>query len=185
MIDDALEIAKDMMDQSLDRCRRDLAKVRAGRANPAVLDEVRVDSYGAMVPLKQVSNVSVADARLLVIKPWDRNLIAMIEKSVNNAGLGLNCNNDGVVVRVPIPPLTEERRKQLVKQVKDHGEDCRIAVRHGRREANDLLKGAEKDKDISEDMLKRGLENIQSLTDDFITQVDDLVSNKEREILEN
>jgi ribosome recycling factor len=185
MINDAREIAKDMMDQSLDRCRRDLAKVRAGRANPAVLDEVRVDSYGAMMPLKQVSNISVADARLLVIKPWDRNLISMIEKSVNNAGLGLNCNTDGVVVRVPIPPLTEERRKQLVKQVKDHGEDSRIAIRQGRREANDLLKGAEKDKEISEDALKGGLEQIQTLTNDFIKKIDDLISNKENEILEN
>ena len=185
MIDEALEMAKDMMEQSLERCRRDLAKVRAGRANPAVLDEVRVDSYGAMVPLNQVSNVSVADARLLVIKPWDRNLIGTIEKAVNNAGLGLNCNNDGVVVRVPIPPLTEERRKQLVKQVKEHGEDSRIAIRHGRREANDLLKGAEKDKEISEDELKKGLEKIQGLTDDFIKQIDGIIAHKEGEILEN
>jgi ribosome recycling factor len=184
MIDDALELATDAMEKALDRLKKELARVRAGRANPQILDEIRVDSYGTQVPLNQVSNVSVADARLLVIKPWDRNLIQAIEKAINNANLGLNPNNDGVVVRVPIPPLTEERRKQLVKQVKDNGEEARIAIRNGRRDANDLLKSAQKDKEITEDDLKKGLERIQKVTDEKVAEVDTMVDAKEAEIME-
>jgi ribosome recycling factor len=184
VIDDAIEIAKDTMDKGMDRLKKELARVRAGRANPAILDEVRVDSYGNMVPLNQVATVTVADARLLVIKPWDRNSITGIEKGIINSPLGLNPNSDGVVVRVPIPPLTEERRIGLVKTVKDSGEDAKITVRHGRRDANDLLKAAEKDKDISEDDLKKGLDQVQKLTDDYIKQVDEIISAKESEILD-
>lgn len=184
MLNDAKELAKDGMDKALERLRRELARVRAGRANPAILDDIKIDSYGAMMPLKQVATVSVADARMLVIKPYDRNTIAAIEKAINHSQLGLNPNNDGVIVRVPIPPLTEERRKQLVKQVKDGGEDARIAIRQARREANDLLKQGEKDKEISEDDLKKGLEQIQKLTDDEIKVVDDIVAKKEDEIME-
>lgn len=185
MLDDAIELAKETMDSAIERVKKELSRVRAGRANPAVLDDVRVESYGTQVQLNQVSTVSVADARLLVVKPFDRNLIGAIEKAINNANLGLNANNDGVVIRVPIPPLTEERRKGLAKQVKDHGEEARIAVRKGRREANDLLKQAEKDKEISEDDLKRGLDNVQELTDTFVKQIDDLVSKKESEIMKD
>lgn len=184
MIDDAIELATDAMESAMDRLKKELARVRAGRANPQILDEVRVDSYGTTVPLNQISTVSVGDARLLVIKPWDRNLIQPIEKAINNSNLGLNPSNDGVVIRVPIPPLTEERRKQLVKQVKDSGEDARIAVRQGRREANDLIKQAQKDKEITEDDLKKGLERVQKLTDDKVKAVDDLVSAKEAEIMD-
>jgi ribosome recycling factor len=184
VIDDAIELATDAMESAMDRLKKELARVRAGRANPQILDEVRVDSYGTTVPLNQISTVSVGDARLLVIKPWDRNLIQPIEKAINNSNLGLNPSNDGVVIRVPIPPLTEERRKQLVKQVKDSGEDARIAVRQGRREANDLIKQAQKDKEITEDDLKKGLERVQKLTDDKVKAVDDLVSAKEAEIMD-
>jgi ribosome recycling factor len=184
MLNDAKELAKDGMDKALERLRRELARVRAGRANPAILDDIKIDSYGAMMPLKQVATVSVADARLLVIKPYDRNTIAAIEKAINHAALGLNPNNDGVVVRVPIPPLTEERRKQLVKQVKDAGEDAKIAIRQARRDANDLLKQGEKDKELSEDDLKKGLDQIQKLTDDEIKIVDEIVEKKEAEIME-
>jgi len=184
VIDDALELAKDMMDSAIERLRKELARVRAGRANPALLDDVRVDSYGSTVPLNQVATVTVGDARLLVIKPWDRNSVAAIEKAIIHASLGLNPNTDGVVVRVPIPPLTDERRKQLVKQVRESGEDAKITVRHGRRDANDLLKQGEKDKDISEDDLKRGLERVQKLTDEFTAQVDGILKAKEAEILE-
>lgn len=184
MLNDAKELAKDGMDKALDRLRKELARVRAGRANPAILDDIKIDSYGALMPLKQVATVSVADARMLVIKPYDRNTIAAIEKAINNSQLGLNPNNDGVIVRVPIPPLTEERRKQLVKQVRDAGEDAKIAIRQARRDANDLLKQGEKDKDISEDDLKKGLEQIQQLTDDEIKSVDDFITKKEAEIME-
>ena len=184
MIDDAIELAKDAMDKGIDRLKKELARVRAGRANPAILDEVRIDSYGSMLPLNQVATVTVADARLLVIKPWDRNSISAIEKGVINSSLGLNPNSDGVVIRVPIPPLTEERRKDLVKQVHGSGEDAKISIRHGRRDANDLLKQAEKDKDISEDDLKKGLERIQKLTDGYVKQVDEIMKAKESEIME-
>lgn len=185
MLDDAIELATETMESAIERVKKELSRVRAGRANPAVLDDVRVESYGTLVQLNQVSTVSVADARLLVVKPFDRNLIGAIEKAINNANLGLNGNNDGIVIRVPIPPLTEERRKDLAKQVKDHGEDARIAIRKGRREANDFLKQAEKDKDIGEDDLKRGLDKVQQLTDKFVKTVDDLVAKKESEIMEN
>jgi ribosome recycling factor len=184
MNNDAVDLAKDGMEKAIERLRRELARVRAGRANPALLDDIKVDSYGTLTPLKQVATVSVADARLLVVKPYDRNTIAAIEKSINNSQLGLNPNNDGVVVRVPIPPLTEERRKQLVKQVKDAGEDAKIAIRQVRREANDFLKESEKDGTLSEDDLKKGLDQIQKLTDAEIKSVDDTITKKEAEIME-
>lgn len=184
MNDEAVQLAKDGMDKAIDRLKRELSRVRAGRANPALLDEIKVDSYGSLLPLKQVATVSVADARLLVVKPYDRSTIAAIEKAINNSQLGLNPNNDGVVVRVPIPPLTEERRKQLVKTVKDAGEEAKIAIRQVRREANELLKEAQKDGSLSEDDLKRRLEQIQKLTDGEIKSVDDTVAKKESEIME-
>ena len=184
MSNEAVELAKDGMEKAIERLRRELARVRAGRANPALLDDIKVDSYGTLTPLKQVATVSVADARLLVVKPYDRNTIAAIEKAINNSQLGLNPNNDGVVVRVPIPPLTEERRKQLVKQVKDAGEDAKIAIRQVRREANDFLKESEKDGSLSEDDLKKGLDQIQKLTDAEIKSVDETIAKKEAEIME-
>jgi ribosome recycling factor len=184
MLDDANELAKDGMEKAIDRLKREHARVRAGRANPAILDDIKVDSYGTTVALNQVANVSVADARLLVIKPYDRNAIAAIEKAINHSQLGLNPQSDGVVVRVPIPPLTEERRKQLVKQVHDAGEDAKIAIRQARRDANDFLKQAEKDKDISEDDLKRGLDEIQKVTDDEVKSVEAAIAKKEAEILD-
>jgi ribosome recycling factor len=184
MNNDAIDLAKDGMEKAIERLRRELARVRAGRANPALLDDIKVDSYGTLTPLKQVATVSVADARLLVVKPYDRNTIAAIEKAINNSQLGLNPNNDGVVVRVPIPPLTEERRKALVKQVKDAGEDAKISIRQVRREGNDFLKESEKDGSLSEDDLKKGLEQIQKLTDAEIKSVDETISKKEAEIME-
>ena len=184
MSNEAVELAKDGMEKAIERLRRELARVRAGRANPALLDDIKVDSYGTLTPLKQVATVSVGDARLLVVKPYDRNTIAAIEKAINNSQLGLNPNNDGVVVRVPIPPLTEERRKQLVKQVKDAGEDAKIAIRQVRRETNEFLKEQEKDGALSEDDLKKGLDQIQKLTDAEIKSVDDTIAKKEAEIME-
>ncbi len=184
MNDEAVQLAKDGMEKAIERLRRELSRVRAGRANPVLLDDIKVDSYGSLLPLKQVATVSVADARLLVVKPYDRGTISAIEKAINNSQLGLNPNNDGIVVRVPIPPLTEERRKQLVKQVKDSGEDARIAIRQVRRETNELLKSTESDGGISEDDLKRGLDQIQKLTDAEIKSVDETVAKKEAEIME-
>lgn len=184
MLDEAEDLAKVGMDAAMERLKKELARVRAGRANPALLDEVKVDSYGTMLPLKQAASISVADARLLVVKPFDRNNIAAVERAINNSQLGLNASNDGVIVRVPIPALTEERRKQLVKQAHDAGEEAKITVRQSRRDANDILKKAEKDKEVSEDDAKRGLSNIQELTDSFIKKIDAVVKNKETEILD-
>lgn len=184
MLEEAQEKAKDGMDKALERLKKELSRVRAGRANPGMLDDVKVDSYGTQLPLKQAATVTAPDARMLVIKAFDRNTIPSIERAINNSQLGLNASNDGVVVRVPIPALTEERRKDLTKQVHSHGEDAKISVRQARREANDSLKQSEKDKDISEDDLKRGLDNIQTLTDALVKQVDDIVASKEKEILE-
>ncbi len=185
MLDDAIELAKDAMEGAKERLGNELARVRAGRASPALLDSVRVDNYGSMVPLNQVATVSAADARLLVVKPWDRNMVVMIEKAIINGGLGLNPSSDGVVVRVPIPPLTGERRRDLVRDAKDCGENAKISIRQGRRDANDLLKEAEKSKDISEDDLKRGLEKVQELTDRFVKDVDDVLKKKESEIIDD
>lgn len=184
MLQEAQELAKDGMDKALERLKKELSRVRAGRANPAVLDDVKVDSYGTSMPLKQVATVTAPDARLLVVKAFDRNTVVSIERAINNSQLGLNASNDGIVVRVPIPALTEERRKELTKQVHAHGEDAKIAIRQARREANDLLKQAEKDKDISEDDLKRGLDKIQGTTDDLVKVVDGIIEKKEKEILE-
>jgi ribosome recycling factor len=183
MIDDALKMAKEAMDKAKERLGRELARVRTGRASPALLDDVRVEAYGTPMPLNQLATVSAPDARLLVIKPYDVGNLTAIERGIQNAGLGLNPSNDGVVVRVPIPPLTGERRKVLVKQIKDHGEEAKIAVRNARREANEFLKEAEKDKEISEDQLKRGLEKIQTLTDDYVKLVDQTIGKKEAEIM--
>jgi ribosome recycling factor len=184
MIEDAIELAKDAMSTAADRLARELAKVRAGRANPALLDGVRVEAYGVQMSLREVATVSTADARLLIVKPFDAGNLSPIEKAIMNAGLGLNPSSDGVILRVPIPPLTEERRKALVKQVRDLAEDAKIAIRAGRRDANDMLKEAEKDKEISEDELKRGLEQVQELTNTYVKQVDDVVGKKESEIMD-
>ena len=183
-MDEALELATESMTEAMEHLRGNLARVRAGRANPAILDGVRVDSYGAMVPLNQVATVSVADARLLVVKPYDRNSLQAIEKAIGAAGLGLNPNSDGVVLRLPIPPLTEERRKALVKQIKEKAEEAKVACRQARREANEILKDAEKKRELTEDSLKKGLEKVQELTDRFMKQIEEIVGKKEAEIME-
>ena len=183
-MDETIEMAKDGMETALDRLRKGLAKIRAGRANPAMLDDIRVDNYGSMMPLNQVATVSVGDARLLVIKPWDRNNIPAIEKAVNAANLGINPQSDGIVIRLAIPPLTEERRRGLVKQVKEVSEEAKVAIRQARREGNEMLKESEKDREISEDQLKKALERVQEVHDKFIKQVDEITGKKEAEIME-
>ena len=183
-MDEALELAKEGMEEAIDRLRKSLTKVRAGRANPAMLDGVRVDNYGSMMPLNQVATVSVGDARLLVIKPWDRNMIGPVEKAINAQNLGLNPQSDGVVIRLAIPPLTEERRKGLVKQVKEITEEAKVAVRESRREVNEMLKEAEIKRALSEDDLKKALEKVQEIHDRYIKQVNEITTKKEAEIME-
>lgn len=164
--------------------RRELTKVRTGRANLALLDGIKVEFYGSLTPLNQVGTLKVPEPRLITIQPWDKTLIPAIEKGIASSDLGLNPSSDGTIVRVPIPPLTGERRKELVKLVKRSGEEAKIATRNERRSANEMVKDLEKEGEISEDDLRRGLAKIQTMTDSTVQQVDEIVAEKEKEILE-
>lgn len=171
------------MNGTLETLTREFAAVRTGRASTALLESVRVDYYGTPTPVTQTASVSVPDARTLVIQPWEAAQLAAIEKAIMKSDLGLTPINDGKVIRLNLPPLTEERRKQLAKTVHKIAEDARIAVRNIRREANDKLKGMAKDKKVSEDEERRGHDQIQKITDKFIARVDELLKKKEQEIL--
>ncbi len=171
------------MKETLEHTRRELAVVRTGRASLAILEGVTVEYYGTETPLQQVAGLTIPDPTLIVAQPWDVSLIPKIEKAIRSAELGLNPSNDGKVVRIPIPPLTEERRKQLAKKVHEIAEHARTAVRLERREANEAFKRLLKDKTISEDEEKRALDQVQKQTDQHIKQIDDLAKHKEEEIL--
>lgn len=182
---------KDILDElqasfanAFDALKRELGKVRTGRANPAILENVRVDYYGTSTPINQMAAVAVPDARLITIKPWDKSVMKQLEQALIEADLGITPQSDGEMIRLPVPPLTEERRKQYAKLARDKGEDARIAVRNGRREANDMLKALQKDGDMSEDDVKRALEKVQAETDKAIAKVDEMIAKKEKEILE-
>ncbi len=181
------DVMKDLqgnLDKGIEVFKRDVGKVRTGRANLAILDGIRVDYYGTATPLHQVASVNVADARLITIKPWEKSLIPEIEKSIRVAQLGINPSSDGEIVRLPIPALTEERRKDLVKMVKKIAEEGKVALRGHRRDANEMLKDFLKDKSLTEDEEKAGLKKVQDATDAAIAKVDDLLGKKEKEILE-
>lgn len=184
MIDEVKSEATAGMEKSIDALKRDLGKVRTGRASLSLLDDLRVDYYGVSTPLNQVGTMAVPEPRLITIQPWEKNLISEIEKAILRSDLGLNPTSDGQMIRLVFPPLTEERRREMVKQVKRMGEDSKIGVRNARRDANDTLKKLEKDKDISEDDLKRGEKEIQDLTDQFVKKIDDIVDLKEKELME-
>ncbi|MEZ5066145.1 MAG: ribosome recycling factor [bacterium] len=172
------------MTNAIEAMKRELSKLRAGKATPALLDGLRVEAYGSQTPLNQVGSVGAPEPRLLVIQPWDKGLLSAIEKAIRTSDLGLNPSNDGQVIRVPIPALTEERRKDLVKIAKQYAEDGRIALRNARRDGNDALKKAAKDGDLTEDQEKRGHDRIQELTDKFVKEIDAILASKEQEILE-
>jgi ribosome recycling factor len=172
------------MEKTLESLKRDLSRVRTGRATPSLLEGVTADYYGSPTPINQVANISVPDARTLMIQPWEKSMLPVIEKAILGSDLGLNPQNDGNVIRLPIPPLTEERRKDLYKQCKKISEDSKIAVRNIRRDSNDKLKKAEKNKEITQDDQKKGEGEIQKLTDSFIKQIDDQLALKEKEIME-
>jgi ribosome recycling factor len=172
------------MERSLAALRKELSRIRTGRASLALLDSVTVDYYGTATPLSQMATLAVPESRLITIQPWDKSQLGLIEKAIQKSDLGLTPVNDGKIVRLSIPPLTEERRKDLVKQVKKIGEETKIALRNIRREGNDSLKALEKTKKISEDDHRRGQEHVQKTTDDFITKVDEILHIKEREVLE-
>jgi ribosome recycling factor len=184
VVDDILQECEAGMKRAMEAFQRDLSRVRTGRANLSLLDGIKVDYYGTPTPLNQVASLNVADARLITIKPWEKNMIPVLEKAIRSSDLGLNPVADSELVRLPIPPLTQERRKELVKQIKKMTEDARVAVRGARREGNDMLKEAEKDGEVSEDEAKTCGKRIQDLTDRYIAQVDDVGGKKEKEILE-
>ena len=185
MVNDVLNDLKKGMQGSLENLDRELAKRRTGRANVALLDGIKVDYYGTLSPLNQVAAVQVPDPRLITIKPWEKTMVSAIEKAIQQSPLGLNPSSGGELIRLPIPPLTGERRTQLVREVKGVGEDSKVALRNQRRDANDMLKQLEKDKEISEDDLRRGMTKVQEITDGFVKTVDEVVSAKETEILED
>jgi len=179
---DVLKETRPRMETVIEDFRRKLATVRTGRAAVSLLDTIVVDYYGTMTPLSQMSSVHAPEPQLLTVQPWDQSQLGAIEKAIRTADLGLNPSNDGKVVRIPIPPLTEERRKQLAKQVHDIAEDHRTAIRNVRRDSNERLKKMLKDKLISEDAERDGLDEIQKITNGYITRIDELTKSKEVEI---
>lgn len=183
-VDEVVEELRQGIAESLEALRGDLGKLRTGRANTKILDGVRVEYYGSATPLNQVAQLSVPESRLITVKPFDKTLIGEIERAINNSDVGITPMNDGEMIRLPIPPLNEERRRDLVKQAKARGEDAKISMRNQRRDANEMLKEYEKDKTISEDDLKKGLERVQTETDRGNKQVDETLQQKEKEILE-
>jgi ribosome recycling factor len=184
MIKDILSDTEERMKKTIEHLRKDLASLRAGRANPAMLEKIMVDYYGQPTPINQLANITVPEARLLVIQPWDKTIIASIEKAIMKSDLGINPSNDGNVIRLAIPQLTEERRKELVKVLRKRAEEARVAVRNIRRDANELLKSGEKEKLISEDENKKGMDDIQKETDRQIKEIDSVLQGKEKEIME-
>ena len=175
---------EERMSKALDAMKRELASIRTGKATSSLLDGIQVDYYGTMTPLSQVANISAPDPRLLVVQPWEKKLIPEIVKAIQKSDLGLNPQSDPNVVRLPIPPLTEERRRDLAKVVKKVGEEGKVAIRNIRRDSNDAFKKAEKDKDISEDESRKGQEQVQKITDDHIEKLDEMLKKKEQEIME-
>jgi ribosome recycling factor len=184
MIEDVKKDVKHRMEQAVETVRAELSKLRTGKASPAILDGIVVNYYGTNTPLRQVGNVSAPEPRLLVVQPWDRSLLSEIEKAIQKSDLGLNPTNDGIVIRIPIPSLTEERRQSLVKVAKKITEDGRVAVRNVRRDANEKLKKLEKDHKISEDDLRRSQDEIQKMTDEFTKKLDNILVLKEKDIME-
>jgi ribosome recycling factor len=176
--------AQEQMEKALDAIRREFNSVRTGKASPALLDTIRVDAYGSKMPLNQVASVNSPEPRLLLVTPWDKNLMGDIEKAIRSSELGLNPANDGNVIRVPVPALNEERRREMVKVLHRLAEEGRIAVRHARQEANRDIKRQQSDHELSEDDARREMDRIQKLTDEYIGKVDHLLAAKEEEVME-
>ena len=184
MVDDLFGDADRRMQKAIEALKQDLTAIRTGRASSALVDRITVDYYGTPTPISQVATVSVPDARLLVIQPWDRKQLADIEKAIQKSDLGINPSNDGQVIRLAIPPLNEERRRDMVKTVHKKLDEHKVAIRNVRRDAHDKLREREKKKEISEDELKRSTERLQKLTDRFVDEMDKIGKSKEQEILE-
>lgn len=184
MIKELVSDSEEKMKKAIDVLRKEYASLRAGRATPALLDKIAVDYYGAPTPINQLANISVPEPRSLVIQPWDKSAMAGIEKAILKSDLGLTPNNDGTVIRLTIPQLTQERRNEMVKVVKKKAEDAKVAIRNIRRDANDHLKDLEKKHEISEDDFKRAQDDVQKLTDKSIKEVDQVMEHKEQEVME-
>ena len=183
-IDSILLDTEDRMEKAIAALERDFAKLRTGRASTSLVDGIKADYYGTPTPISQMASVAVPDSRTLTIQPWDKGGIAAVEKAILKSDLGLTPVNDGKIIRISIPPLTEERRKELGKVSRKYGEEAKVAVRNVRRDANDSLKRLEKDKAITEDDLKRSVDDVQKLTDRFVAEVDKRCASKEKEIME-
>lgn len=183
MIKDIILKAEEKMKKTIAVFKSDLATMKAGRANPTMLDRIEVEYYGSMVPISQVANVSAPEPRILLIQPWEKSSLKVIEKAILKSDLGINPSNDGSVIRLVVPELTEETRKNLVKNVKKTGEDAKVAIRSIRREANDKIKALKKENEVSEDQIKKGEDDIQKKTDNFIKEVDAMIETKEKEIM--
>jgi ribosome recycling factor len=184
MTEDVLKDLRERIDKTVDDLRKELSRIRTGRANLAMLEGIRVDYYGTPTPLSGVASLNVPEPRLITIKAWDKTALRNIEKAISEANLGFTPMNDGEMIRLPVPPLTEERRKEIAKQVRAKGEEHKVAVRNVRRDANELLKELQKGKQITEDDLKRATEKVQKETDGGIAKVDEVVARKEKEVLE-
>ncbi len=184
MTSEIFDQIEEKMESSIDALKRELVKIRTGRASLSLLDGIKVDAYGSRMPLEQVGTLTIPESNMIAIKPWDPQMLPGIEKAILASDLGLTPANDGNVIRLTIPPLTEERRKDLVKQVKKVGEEFKVAIRNIRRDANDSLKKMKKDKEISEDDLFRMQEDAQKSTDSYIKEIDEIVGGKEKEVME-
>jgi len=184
MLNSVIEETKEKMSKSLDHYKSELKGVRTGRASVAMFEGIKVDYYGTPTPINQVGTLSAPEPRLITIQPWEPSLIPAIEKAIMSSNLGFNPSNDGVMIRVPIPQLTEERRKEIVKLIKKMAEDAKVVIRNIRRDANETIKKLEKDKEISEDDAKKGTVKVQEITDEFIKKVDEVTALKEKDVME-
>lgn len=184
MFEEVFELMKDSVDKAHDSLRVTFGRIRTGRANAALLDSVRVDYYGTMTQLNQMASITTPEPRLIMVKPWDRSVVSTVEKAIQSSGLGLNPTSDGEIIRVPVPVLTEERRKEIVKIVRKHGEECKVSIRNGRRDSNDLLKEMETNGEAPKDDVARALKKIQEVTDGAVAEVDTIVESKETEVTE-
>jgi ribosome recycling factor len=184
MIDDVYKDLREAITKAQDALKRELTKVRTGRASSTMLESVRVDYYGTFTPLAQMASINVPEPRMLVVKPWDKSVLKAVSKAIVEAGLNLNPQTDGDQIRVPIPPLTEERRKEMVKLARKHGEECKVAIRNGRRDAIELLDTLDKDGEASEDEIERAKKKVEEIVSDGVKQIDTLMAHKEKDILE-
>jgi ribosome recycling factor len=183
-LEEIISKTKEQMTKSLEFFKQQIAKVRTGRANASILDNIKVDYYGSPTPITQIATINVPDAKTIVVQPWDPSTLGAIEKAIKQSDLGFNPMNDGRILRIPVPPLTEERRKEIVKFCKKLTEDAKIAIRNIRRDQIELIRKAEKEKQLTEDDKKLGEEKIQKVTDEFIKKIDEIFSAKEKEIME-